>query len=159
MNQNQTKNVPFRSFTDANANTIHVQLKAKSFFGARHGLSTLQQLIWFDDEDNLLRVMSAAHVIDEPKFKWIIFQWYHTADWILGNYVTHFLFDPIKLVQKTGTFFFLIQIANMHGSWTCKSRKFLAATQTRPIQCDNHRVRVFHDSPNYTYIVRSGLHD
>lgn len=99
------KTVLSHSFTDANGNTIHVQLKAKSFFGARHGLSTLQQLIWFDDEDNLLRIMSAAHVIDEPKFKWIIFLWYHKPDWILGNYMTHFLFDPIKLVQKTEIFF------------------------------------------------------
>lgn len=55
-------------FSDTNKN-IHVQLKAKSFFGARHGLSTLQQLIWFDDEDNLLRILSTAHVTDEPKFK------------------------------------------------------------------------------------------
>ncbi|XP_055315467.1 probable beta-hexosaminidase fdl isoform X1 [Sitodiplosis mosellana] len=56
--------------TNTNGNIIHIQLKAKSFFGARHGLSTLQQLIWFDDEDNLLRIMSTAHVIDEPKFKY-----------------------------------------------------------------------------------------
>lgn len=53
---------------DANGN-VNVQLKAKSFFGARHGLSTLQQLIWFDDEDNLLRILSTVHVIDEPKFR------------------------------------------------------------------------------------------
>lgn len=56
---------------DFNGN-VHVQLKAKSFFGARHGLSTLQQLIWFDDEDNLLRIISTAQIIDEPKFRYTL---------------------------------------------------------------------------------------
>lgn len=48
---------------------VNAHLKAKSFFGARNGLSTLQQLIWYDDEDNLLRILSTAHVTDKPKFR------------------------------------------------------------------------------------------
>lgn len=48
---------------------VNVYLKAKSFFGARNGLATLQQLIWYDDEDNLLRILSTAHVTDKPKFR------------------------------------------------------------------------------------------
>lgn len=48
---------------------VNIHLKAKTFFGARHALSTLQQLIWYDDEDNLLRILSTAHITDEPKFR------------------------------------------------------------------------------------------
>lgn len=50
---------------------LKVHIKANSFFGARHGLSTLQQLIWYDDEDESLRILSAAHIQDEPKFKYV----------------------------------------------------------------------------------------
>ncbi|XP_013100920.1 probable beta-hexosaminidase fdl isoform X1 [Stomoxys calcitrans] len=47
-----------------------VQISANSFFGARHALSTLEQLIWFDDEDNLLRTLSKVIIIDAPKFRY-----------------------------------------------------------------------------------------
>lgn len=49
---------------------FNVQITANSFFGARHGLSTLQQLIWFDDEENQLRILSKVVVIDAPKFRY-----------------------------------------------------------------------------------------
>lgn len=48
---------------------VKVAIRAKSFFGARHGLSTLEQLIWFDDADESLRILSGAHIADEPKFR------------------------------------------------------------------------------------------
>lgn len=48
---------------------VNVHIRAKSFFGARHALSTLQQLIWYDDEDNLLRILDSVHISDEPKFR------------------------------------------------------------------------------------------
>lgn len=51
------------------AGIVSVHISAKSFFGARNGLSTLQQIIWYDDEDNLLRILSSAYIIDSPKFK------------------------------------------------------------------------------------------
>uniref|UniRef100_A0A1A9X4S7 beta-N-acetylhexosaminidase n=1 Tax=Glossina brevipalpis TaxID=37001 RepID=A0A1A9X4S7_9MUSC len=47
-----------------------VHINANTFFGARHGLSTLQQLIWFDDEDNLLRTLSKVIIVDSPKFRY-----------------------------------------------------------------------------------------
>lgn len=48
--------------------TIDVKISANSFFGARHGLSTLQQLIWYDDEDEILKIISTATIEDCPKF-------------------------------------------------------------------------------------------
>lgn len=48
---------------------LTIEISAKSFFGARNGLSTLQQLIWFDDEDELLRILNKAHIKDAPKFR------------------------------------------------------------------------------------------
>lgn len=46
-----------------------MDIYAPSFFGARHGLTTLMQLIWFDDEDYTLKTYNRAEVIDAPKFK------------------------------------------------------------------------------------------
>ncbi|XP_037905761.1 probable beta-hexosaminidase fdl isoform X3 [Hermetia illucens] len=47
-----------------------VKIEANSFFGARHGLTTLQQMVWYDDEDELLRIISKSLVYDAPKFKY-----------------------------------------------------------------------------------------
>lgn len=46
-----------------------VKILANSFFGARHGLATLQQLIWFDDEDESLKIIRSANIFDCPQFK------------------------------------------------------------------------------------------
>ncbi|XP_054736757.1 probable beta-hexosaminidase fdl isoform X2 [Anastrepha obliqua] len=50
--------------------TVNVHITANSFFGARHALSTLQQLIWYDDDDNLLRILSKAIIVDTPRFRY-----------------------------------------------------------------------------------------
>lgn len=47
---------------------IDVKISANTFFGARHALSTLQQLVWYDDEDDVLKIISAANIVDCPKF-------------------------------------------------------------------------------------------
>lgn len=48
---------------------IDVKIVAKSFFGARHALTTLQQLIWYDDENESLKILDQAFIDDVPKFK------------------------------------------------------------------------------------------
>uniref|UniRef100_A0A336MDZ8 beta-N-acetylhexosaminidase n=1 Tax=Culicoides sonorensis TaxID=179676 RepID=A0A336MDZ8_CULSO len=57
--------------TDENTDkTVDVKIFAKSFFGARHALTTLQQLIWYDDEDDSLKVLNQAFIDDVPKFNY-----------------------------------------------------------------------------------------
>lgn len=50
--------------------SLEVKIAADSFFGARHGLQTLSQLIWYDDELTLFRVLGEAVIVDAPKFKY-----------------------------------------------------------------------------------------
>ncbi|KAG5678977.1 hypothetical protein PVAND_008592 [Polypedilum vanderplanki] len=50
--------------------TVEVRITANSFFGARNGLATLQQLIWFDDEDESLKIIGSANIADCPKFNY-----------------------------------------------------------------------------------------
>ena len=45
---------------------LRAEILAQSFFGARHGLETLTQLVWWDDTS--LRVLTRAHIIDAPRF-------------------------------------------------------------------------------------------
>lgn len=45
---------------------LQAEIRAQSFFGARHGLETLSQLVWWDDTS--LRVLTQAHIIDAPRF-------------------------------------------------------------------------------------------
>lgn len=47
---------------------ISVRINAKGFYGARNALTTLQQMVWYDDEDKLLRIINRAYVEDAPKF-------------------------------------------------------------------------------------------
>lgn len=49
-----------------------VSIIAKTFFGARHGLETLSQLIWWDEyatyNGGMLRILRKAIISDKPKF-------------------------------------------------------------------------------------------
>lgn len=50
---------------------LEAQITGKSFFGARHGLETLGQMIWWDESagrEGALRVLSRASVEDKPTF-------------------------------------------------------------------------------------------
>ncbi|NP_001092297.1 beta-N-acetylglucosaminidase NAG3 precursor [Tribolium castaneum] len=50
------------------SDSLAVRLSAANFFGARHGLETLNQLIWFDEVVNELRILHGVEIRDYPKF-------------------------------------------------------------------------------------------
>uniref|UniRef100_A0A182JNH4 beta-N-acetylhexosaminidase n=1 Tax=Anopheles christyi TaxID=43041 RepID=A0A182JNH4_9DIPT len=52
------------------ARVLIVKITANTFFGAKHGLTTLQQLVWFDDEERTLKVLNKASIEDVPKFNY-----------------------------------------------------------------------------------------
>lgn len=47
---------------------VIVNIQAISYYGARHGLETLSQLIWWDEYDNILRILKDVEIQDEPAF-------------------------------------------------------------------------------------------
>ena len=49
---------------------ITVDVTAVTFFGARHGLETLSQLIWRDDYDDLLSIITDVNIRDVPSFSY-----------------------------------------------------------------------------------------
>lgn len=51
-----------------NGSTTTASIVANTFFGARHGLETLSQLIDFDEENESLQVVSSASISDSPAF-------------------------------------------------------------------------------------------
>lgn len=57
---------------DNKNNNMVAKITANTFFGARHGLSTLQQLMWYDEEDDVLRILSRFVINDAPKFRYVI---------------------------------------------------------------------------------------
>lgn len=54
---------------DQEASQVFVYISARNFYGARHGLETLLQLIWYDLNDEALKIMADASIEDSPKFK------------------------------------------------------------------------------------------
>ena len=48
---------------------IHISVSAKTYYGARHGMETLSQMITYDDLSDTLQTYSTAVVEDEPSFK------------------------------------------------------------------------------------------
>lgn len=51
-----------------NLTYLRGEISANTFFGARHGLETLSQLVWWNDVS--LRVFQRAYIKDSPKFKY-----------------------------------------------------------------------------------------
>jgi len=50
--------------------TVSAQIEARSFFGARHGLETLAQLIVYDDIRREVQILAKAEIYDGPVYKW-----------------------------------------------------------------------------------------
>ncbi|XP_073843380.1 beta-hexosaminidase 1 [Musca autumnalis] len=51
-------------------NQVEVKISANNYFGARHGLETLSQLIVYDDIRRELQILAKASIEDGPAFKW-----------------------------------------------------------------------------------------
>lgn len=49
--------------------SLIVSVKGKTYYGARHGLETLSQMISFDDNTETLQIYSSAMVEDKPSFR------------------------------------------------------------------------------------------
>lgn len=47
---------------------VHVTIFANNYFGARHGIETLSQLIVHDELYNEVKMIQEAHIIDGPAF-------------------------------------------------------------------------------------------
>ncbi|MCL4159759.1 UNVERIFIED_CONTAM: hypothetical protein GTU68_059838 [Idotea baltica] len=56
--------------TATSAGETRATINAKTFFGARHALETLSQLIDFDEENNSMQVVSTASIEDSPAFSY-----------------------------------------------------------------------------------------
>ena len=54
--------------TTASTETTVVSIEATTFFGARHGLETLSQMIDYDEVDECLQILSDSHLCDTPVF-------------------------------------------------------------------------------------------
>ena len=58
------------NWEDSSNGAVDVIIKAETFFGARHGLETLSQLISFDPMRKTLQIAADVHVADAPEFKY-----------------------------------------------------------------------------------------
>uniref|UniRef100_A0A1B6DW18 Beta-hexosaminidase n=1 Tax=Clastoptera arizonana TaxID=38151 RepID=A0A1B6DW18_9HEMI len=58
----------YRLLISKNISTINVAIHALTYLGARHGLETLSQLIWRDDESKCLKIIDKAVIHDSPYF-------------------------------------------------------------------------------------------
>ncbi|CAL8127228.1 unnamed protein product [Orchesella dallaii] len=54
----------------SNTTTVTATIQAVTFFGARHGLETLSQLIAHNDDDGSFQIVSTATIQDKPVFKY-----------------------------------------------------------------------------------------
>ncbi|XP_055846291.1 chitooligosaccharidolytic beta-N-acetylglucosaminidase isoform X1 [Episyrphus balteatus] len=50
-------------------NEVYADISAKSYFGARHGLETLSQLIVYDDIRREVQMLAQASITDKPAYK------------------------------------------------------------------------------------------
>jgi len=53
---------------EGKGNSVHVSVTAATYYGARHGLETLAQMISYDDLSDTLQIYDTATVTDKPSF-------------------------------------------------------------------------------------------
>lgn len=58
----------YRIDIETQGNVVTAEVRGDTFFGARHGLETLSQLIAFDEQRDTVQIISAGAVIDRPLF-------------------------------------------------------------------------------------------
>ena len=61
-------NESYELMVQSNHTNVYVVITAESYFGARHGLETLSQLIDYCEERRTLQVVSSAMITDSPAF-------------------------------------------------------------------------------------------
>ncbi|KAK6631058.1 hypothetical protein RUM44_003231 [Polyplax serrata] len=52
----------------SDSNMVQASIEANTFFGLRHGLETLSQLIFYDDIHKVYKIISEAFIEDKPEF-------------------------------------------------------------------------------------------
>ena len=58
----------YRIDIETQGNVVNAEVRGDTFFGARHGLETLSQLIAYDEQRDTVQIISAGAVIDRPLF-------------------------------------------------------------------------------------------
>lgn len=58
----------YRIDIETQGNVVTAEVRGDTFFGARHGLETLSQLIAYDEQRDTVQIVSAGAVIDRPLF-------------------------------------------------------------------------------------------
>ncbi|XP_053954917.1 chitooligosaccharidolytic beta-N-acetylglucosaminidase-like [Anastrepha ludens] len=56
--------------TSVNSSGVTAMISANDYFGARHGMETLSQLLVYDDIRREIQILAQADVNDSPAFKW-----------------------------------------------------------------------------------------
>lgn len=80
----------YRLFISRNSSGVYVSLHALTYLGARHGLETLLQLIWWDDDSKSLKIIDKAVIQDNP---------YYTYRGVHVDTARHFI--PLEALKRT----------------------------------------------------------
>jgi len=88
---------------DENGSMLKVEITAKTYFGCRHALETLSQLVVFDELKGSLVMPSSVTIEDEPAFSY---------RGVLLDTCRHFL--PVWMIKKTITAMSYVKMNRLH---------------------------------------------
>jgi hexosaminidase len=100
-------------------NEIHAIITAKNFYGIRHGLETLSQLIVYDDHNNAIVMLTDVEIEDEPKFK-------HRGI----SMDTSRTFIPVEIIKRTINGLAMVKMNTFH--W------HITDSQSMPLELKSH---------------------